>query len=158
MSGIGTMAPVARSARRKRLNTVVLAVLAPLALWALVEYAFGFDLRSPAFENGEVADVGAANVVVAALIGSALGWATLELLERLTVSAPKLWLVGALVVLVVSLGGPLGGSGIAAANRAVLAAMHVLVAGVLAVGLYRSAVARRLEWVDTGNASSRRKG
>ncbi len=63
---------------RTRLTTIVLAVLAPLAVWARAEHAFGLDLRSPALGDGEVADVGAGNVVVAALIGSALGWATLE--------------------------------------------------------------------------------
>ncbi len=145
MSSISTFASVGNSARRTRLATVALAVLAPLALWALAEYALGFDLRSPAFGEGDVADIGAANVLVAALIGSIGGWATLELLERMTQRAPKVWLAGALVALVVSLGGPLSGTGIGAANRAVLAAMHVLVAGVLVVGLYRSAVARTRE-------------
>lgn len=154
MSNIGTVASVRASARWTRLSTVALAVLAPLALWALAESAFGLDLRSPAFGDAESSDIGAGNVIFAALIGSVAAWAALALLERVTVHAPRIWATGALVVLLVSLGGPLGGTDIEGAGRAVLAAMHVLVAGILIVGLYRSAVERAPR---TGAASTRRQ-
>lgn len=154
MSNIGTAASVRASARRTRLSTVALAVLAPLVLWALAELAFDLDLRSPAFGDAESSDIGAGNVLVAALIGSLVGWAALALLERVTVHAPRIWVAGALVLLVVSLGGPLGGTDIGATSRAVLAAMHVLVAGILIAGLYRSAVGQA---THTGAASAGRQ-
>jgi hypothetical protein len=130
------------ASRRVRLATVVLAVVAPLALWALVEFGFDLDLRSPAFGDGDTADVGAGNVAIAAGIGSLLAWASLALLERVTWRAPKVWLACAIVALLVSFGGPLGGSGISWGNRVVLTSMHVLVAAVLIVGFYRSSPRR----------------
>lgn len=131
------------STSRTRATVVALAVLAPLALWTVVELLIGLELRSPAFGDGEVADVGVANVLFAALVGATLALGLLALLERLTPRGPRIWLTLALAALVVSLGGPLGGTGIDADNRAVLAAMHVLVGGILIVGLYRSALAHR---------------
>ena len=128
--------------RRARLATAAVASTAALVLWAIVEYGFGLDLRSPAFGSGEVADVGAAHVLVASLAGSLLGWASLATLERLSARAARLWAAGAVVALLVSLGGPLGGTGIGAGNRAVLAAMHVVVAVIAIAGLYRTSPRR----------------
>lgn len=127
-----------KARRRARVLTVALTMLAALALWVIVEYGFGLDLRSPAFGAGGSADIGAVNVLIAALIGSAAGWALLAVLERFTARARKLWTAGAIVALLVSLGGPFGGTGITASNRLVLALMHVVVAGVVIAGLYRS--------------------
>lgn len=138
MSAVGFVSVETIGRRRWRLVIVALAVVAPLALWAIVEYGFALDLRSPAFGDGETVDVGAAQVVVAALIGSVLGWASLASLERLTTRAAKLWASGALVALLISLGGPLGGSGIGWTNRAVLVAMHILVTLVLVFGFSRT--------------------
>lgn len=134
-----SVAATTRSRRGLRAGTVALAVLAPLVLWAIVEYAFGLDLRSPAFGDGQTADVGAVHVVVAALAGALAGLASLAFLERVTARAKGLWTAGGIVALLVSLGGPLGGSGVGTVNRGVLAAMHVVVALVLIVGFTRAA-------------------
>ena len=132
----------ASARRRARVAVAASAVATTLALWAIVEYGFDLDLRSPAFGDGDTADVGAAQIAVAAAIGSLLGWVSLALLERLTARAPKLWAIAAVAALLVSLGGPLGGSGVSGDLHAVLVSMHLLVAAVLLVGLYRTSPRR----------------
>jgi len=123
----------------RRLATVTGAVLAAEALWALIDPVFGFDLRTPAFEGArEPSDVSFLAVAVAGGAAALAGWGLLALLERTTRRARRWWLAIAAVVLIVSLGGPLSGTGITAANRAALVGLHVAVAAVLVPGLYRT--------------------
>jgi Family of unknown function (DUF6069) len=139
-------APVYRSGRvrrRARLATVATGVGVALAFWALGTYGFGLDVRSPAFGDGSTGDVGAAQVLIAAIVGSLLGWASLSLLERFTVRAAKLWSASASLALLVSLGAPFRGSGVGWESRAVLATMHILVAVVLIAGLFRTSPRER---------------
>ena len=65
--------------------------------------------------------------------------ALLAALERFTVRGPRLWVALATVALLLSLGAPFSGSGVTTSNRIALAAMHVLVGGIVIGGLYRSA-------------------
>ncbi len=124
--------------RRARVLTTVVGVLSALVIWAIAEYGFDLDLHSPAFNGGDPADVGAVQVVGAALVGSLAGWALLALLEHVTSRAVSWWVVVAIIGLLVSLGGPLGGSGITASNRWTLALMHVVVGAVVIIGFARS--------------------
>jgi len=131
--------------RRFRLLAVAGAVMAALGLWATVELGFGLDLRSPgeAFGGtGGTSDVGPLQVIIASGIGSLTGWALLALLERFSARARAVWVVIALLALLASLGGPLGGTGVTAANRAVLVCMHLLVAAIVIPSFYLSSPAR----------------
>ncbi len=128
--------------RKARLGAVVAAALAALTIWAIVEGGFGTDLRAPATGNAAPADIGPLTVVTASAVASLAGWALLALLERFTARARRVWAVVALMVLVVSLGGALGGTGITTANRISLALMHIVVAAVLIPLLHRTSPSR----------------
>jgi peptidoglycan/LPS O-acetylase OafA/YrhL len=67
------------------------------------------------------------------------GWALLAALERLTPQARGAWTLVALVILALSLAGPLGGGTTTAAKTA-LACMHLAAAAVLIPILARSVV------------------
>ncbi len=126
--------------KRSRAVAVASALLAALAVWFVAEVAFGLDLRRPAGSVGQATeDIDAVHVAFAAAVGSLAGWALLAILERFTSRARRAWTAIAVVALLVSLGGPLSGSGISTANRAVLVLMHVLVAAVVIPALGRTA-------------------
>lgn len=128
--------------QKARLVTVALAALGAVAVWAIAELGLGIDLRSPVFPDGSQHDVDVQRVLVVAVVGSLVGWALLAALERFTVRGPRLWVALATVALLLSLGGPFGGSGITTSNRIALAAMHVVVGGIVIGGLYRSSPRR----------------
>ncbi len=117
---------------------VAAAVLAAAAVGSVVDPILGLDLRSPANGGRESMDVGPLLIVLAAAIASFVGWAALALLERLTSRARVVWAVGASLLLLASLGGPLSGTGVTAANRAALAVLHLAVGAVLIPGLVRT--------------------
>ena len=142
MSTITSTSRVAARARwRVRALAAVGATAAALAVWALAK-AFGGDLHQPSFANGASQQLSAGTVIAAALIGSALGWAVIGLLERWTDHPRRIWAVGAPVALLVSLGAPLSGHGISAGNRLSLILMHIAVAGVVIPLYHRTAVER----------------
>ena len=133
----------ARARRWLRLLTVSGAVGAALGLWAIIELGFGFDLRGPAFGGGNgTSDVGPLQVIIASGVGSLAGWALLAFLERFTRAGAAWWVAIALLALLASLGGPLGGTGITVGNRVALASMHLLVAAIVIPSLYLSSPAR----------------
>lgn len=133
-------APVA--AQRKtlsRLTAVGAAVLAALAVWAAFEPLGGIELRAPApGGTGRTHDVGPLTVLMPSLLASLAGWGLLAVLERFVRRARTVWTVVAIVVLALSLGGPLSATGISALNQAALAAMHVAVAAALIPLLVRT--------------------
>lgn len=103
-------ATASRDARRKaRLGAVAAAAAGPLVIWAIAEGGFGTDLRAPATGNALAADIGPVSVVTASAVASLAGWALLAILERVTARARTVWAAVAVLVLVVSLGGALGG-------------------------------------------------
>jgi hypothetical protein len=131
--------PEMRTGRtRARLVAVAGAVSAALAVWVVVEVIAGVDLRAPAPGGGGTHDVGPLTVVVPSLVAASAGWALLAGLERFTRRARAIWAPVAIVVLVLSLGGPLPATGISTANQVALAAMHVAVAVTLIPLLMRS--------------------
>lgn len=142
-SGTSDPAVPARSRRKARLAAVGLAVLAAVVLWAIAEIVFGIDLQSPASPGQPGFDIGPAIVAATAAVASLAGWGLLAVLERVTARARTVWTVAAVVVLLASFGGPLSGTGITAANRAVLALLHLAVGAVLISGLSRTAAASR---------------
>jgi hypothetical protein len=125
--------------RRARLLVVVGAVMAALVVWAVAELGFGLHLRLPA--NGSQAswDVNAVVVVATSGVAALAAWGLLALLERLTAHPRAAWTTIAVLALLISLGGPLSGTGITTANRVALALMHLAVAAVLIPLLPRTA-------------------
>lgn len=125
----------ARERGRARLTAVVIAVLAPLAIWTVAEVVFHIHVRAP---EGFGGDIGAQNVILASAFLSLAGWGLLALLERLTARARSVWMTIAVATLLLSLVTPLSGTGITPANRAVLELMHLAVGAVLIPALYRT--------------------
>lgn len=133
---------------RIRLLVVAVAALAAVAVWAVAEFVAGTDLRAPAFDGSSgTTDLALGQVLASAVLAALAGWGSLALLERLTRRARPLWIALAAVAFVVSLGGPMSGTGVSMANRWWLLAMHVAVAAVLVPGL--PSARRRQPVLDT---------
>ncbi|HUZ77844.1 MAG TPA: DUF6069 family protein [Chloroflexota bacterium] len=127
------------SERRKRRALAVMAgVLAAETVWLVSELAFGVHPRMPAGNGHALAEIGPVTVAVASAVLSLLGWGVLALLERVTSHARGIWRVMAPLALIASLGMPLSGTGVTAANRVVLVLMHLVVAAIVVPLLYRT--------------------
>src|SRR5262249_50933280 len=103
----------------------------------VAELVLGVPLRAPE-GFGASGDIDALNVATVSALASVIAWGSLAVLERLTPRAGRVWLVGALLLLVLSLATPLSGTGVTTANRIVLLSMHLAVAAVLIPTLYRT--------------------
>jgi ribose/xylose/arabinose/galactoside ABC-type transport system permease subunit len=126
-----TVPAVRRRARTRRALTVAGAAAAALAVWASTRSIGGTEL---AVRSGDsVREIGPAAVVLTALLAGLAGWGLLAWFERAIRRPYRAWRLVAVAVFVVSLAGPLGGTGTGA--RLALAAMHLVVAAVLVVGL-----------------------
>lgn len=134
----GTRSPVPDARRRVPRWSVPLAAAAVAAVVLLVGTAAGVDVA--AHSGAATRTVGLVDVVVAGLVVGLVGWGVRALLARLRRDTPargeRAWLVTCAVVLLVSMLGPLGGIG--AGSVAVLAAEHVAVGAVVALGLRRA--------------------
>jgi hypothetical protein len=122
-----------------RLVAVALGVLAAVAVWIVSEQVLGVDVREPAFGAEAPKAIGAGQVVVASVVAGLAAWLALAILERLTRHARTAWVVLASVVLALSLGAPLSGSGIDGGSRLVLVMLHLTVGLLLIVLLARTA-------------------
>ncbi|MFR9779146.1 DUF6069 family protein [Micromonospora sp. MS34] len=130
-------APTARPGRRRRRSLAVLAATAAtLVVWIVAVPLAGVDLV--ARTGGAEQTVTPVAVGVATLVVSLAGWGLLALLERFTARARAAWTVVALMVLLVSLLGPLGG-GVGAAATLTLVGMHLAAGAVLIPLLARTA-------------------
>jgi hypothetical protein len=108
-----------------------------------VQQQLGIDVQEPPRGgSGPIRDLAAGNVVFASALASLAGWALLAVLERVTTRARTIWTSIAVVVAVLSLGGPLTAAAVTTASRAVLAALHVVVAAVLIPLLARTSPSR----------------
>lgn len=123
-----------RAARRRiRAVTVLAAMVAALLGWAVLDSLAGVELTVRTGAGGTVQAVGPAAAMVAALVSGLTGWALLALLERCSAEARSIWTVTPVLVLLVSLLGTSAATSTAA--TAGLASLHLLVGGVLIVGL-----------------------
>jgi hypothetical protein len=123
-----------------RAATVLIAAAGALLVWSVADPLAGVDLTVGTGSSARVIGPGAV-ALVSALAGlAAVGLAVV--LGRLTTRARPIWFTVAVVVLVVSLTGPLGADTLAAGLA--LAAMHLVVGATLIVGVGRTVSARRL--------------
>lgn len=128
-----------RSRKSRRAAAVVAAVVAAVAVWLLIEVAIGVDLQAPAFEGSQQGfDVGSLEVVMTSALASLAAWVLLGLLERWSRRPGPVWTWIAIGAFVVSLSGPMSGTGIPTPHRWLLALLHVVVAAVLIPLLYRT--------------------
>ena len=137
----GTVAPTAT--RNRRPIAIVAAVVAAAAGWVLIEGIGGVDLHAPAFDGATTTqDIGLGSVVLTSLVASLTAWGLLAVLERYSVRPRRIWTILVAAGLVLSLGGPMSGTGIDSTNRGLLALLHLIVAAVLIPLLYRTATTR----------------
>ena len=111
---------------------------AAVLAWAVAVPVLGVDLRVGT--EGAATAVGPGSIVAAAVLAGLLGWALLALLVRSVARAGTVWRAVAVVVLLLSLGGPLA-MGVGTASVVVLLTLHAVVAAVL-VPLLPAAVRR----------------
>ncbi|GAA1539690.1 hypothetical protein GCM10009827_068730 [Dactylosporangium maewongense] len=112
--------------------------IAGAAVLALIVY---FIARSAAGDlvvksGGSEQTVSAVAVVATVVIAGLLGWGLLALLERFTAKGRTIWTVIAVVFLVLSLLGPLGGTD--AGTKVSLALLHLLVGAVIITAFTRT--------------------
>lgn len=120
--------------RPRRLLTVLAAGAAGVSLWAFAVPLLGVELAARP-GGGAVMPIGVLAVVVTSLLTGLAGWLSLALLERWTTRARLIWRVVAVVVLVLSLLGPL--SAVTLPATVVLLGLHVVVGAILIAGLPR---------------------
>lgn len=114
------------------------AVAGTAAVWLVAHAGFSVDVQAES--GGTVQTVGLPAVVVATLVAGLAAWGLLAVLERRAAKPARLFVIIALVALVLSMGGPLGGR--TGAAKAVLVSLHLMAALILVPGLARTAVPR----------------
>ncbi|WP_436531390.1 DUF6069 family protein [Actinoplanes sp. HUAS TT8] len=115
-----------------RLITVAAGVAGALLLWAVNDPWAGIDLAVR--QGSSVQHIGPAAVAIAALLSGLAAWALLALLERTTGNPVRVYRIITIVILLISLAGPLG-SGIGTSTKLVLLGMHLTVGAALILGL-----------------------
>ena len=122
---------------RRGVTSTLAALGLALVVWVSTR-ALGVDIASPEMGTNPVAPIGVGHVLLASVAAALAGWAGLAVMERMVpVRARIVWLIGASLVLIASLGAPLSGAGITASTRVALVAMHLVVGGALIAGLPR---------------------
>jgi lysylphosphatidylglycerol synthetase-like protein (DUF2156 family) len=119
-----------------RALAVLGATAAALAVWSVAVPLAGTELTVRM--NGMTQSVEPGAVMTASLLAGLAGWALLAALERFGRRPRRTWTVMAVLVLVLSLAGPLG-NGVHTATTIALAGMHLAVGAVLIPALRRSA-------------------
>jgi hypothetical protein len=128
-----------RSLRAERLLIVAAATAASSLVWLVAMAPLGIELSQPGFGTQPPQALPIWWVAGITVLAGLAGWSALVVIERFTSRPAVVWLAVSLVALIVSLGGPTSGEGVTAANRLVLAAMHLTAGAVLIPNFYRSA-------------------
>lgn len=118
---------------KRRLVVVIAAVLAALVVFLIADLAMDGGVRTPAMESTgqEAIDLNPGTVILVSALVSLLGWTLLAALERFTSKARMIWTIAAVLVLVLSLGGPLSGTDTTTGSRVSLVLIHLAVGAVL---------------------------
>jgi Family of unknown function (DUF6069) len=118
--------------RTGRAITVAAGTVGALLLWVVNDPWAGIDLAVR--QNDATRHIGPLAVVMTALIAGLAAWGLLALLERSVGHPTRTFRIITLIVLVLSLAGPLG-SGVGTSSRLVLLGMHLTVGAALIIGL-----------------------
>lgn len=129
--------------RRRRIITVAVAVVLGLIGWTIASPVLGVPMRVRVTPDAPVIEVNIFSVLIAGLLVGLIGAGLLALLERFTTRARLVWTIAAVVVLLVSLAGPLGG--VKPSTVVALICLHLLVGGVLIVGFGRTVAEEHTE-------------
>jgi hypothetical protein len=113
-----------------RAITVASGTAGALLQWSVATWG-GIDLTVR--QDGTVQQVGAGAVVTAALVAGTAAWALLALLERTVRRPVRTFRIIASAVLLLSLAGPLAGTGVG--SRLALLGLHLAVGIALIIGL-----------------------
>ena len=123
----------------RRVLAVIIAVVAGVLAWFLVEEVGGVDLAGPGMSGRPPIDITAVPVGISALVATLVGWGLLALIERRARNPRRTWTVVVVILAVLSLGAPFSGSGIETSRRLSLALLHVVVAVVFIPLMARTA-------------------
>jgi len=128
---VGVIAPRARLAADGAVALV--AAAAATLVWACARIS---DLHLEVRSGSGTMDVTAASVIITTLLVAAAGAGLLRVLERRTTRGLRVWTIVAVTVWALSFSGPL--SATRPSTGLVLAGLHLLVGGVIVVGLRRT--------------------
>jgi hypothetical protein len=128
---VRTTSPV--GGRRDDVLVALAAAGMGAVVWVGATQAAGVDLTVGSGSGAH--GVGLVSVVVTALVVAVAGGGLLRVLERRTPRGRRIWTAVAVAVWVLSFAGPLGARH--ASGGLVLAGLHLLVGGVVIVGLRR---------------------
>jgi hypothetical protein len=143
-TSLSTATPSAWGRRIERSLAVAASAAAAAFVWLAASAGLGLDLAQPGFGSQPPQPLPLWWVTSVTVLAGVAGWGALTLIERMSGRPAVLWLAASAGALVLSLGGPFSGEGIAMTNRVALAAMHLAAGAVLIVLFYRSA-RRRME-------------
>lgn len=130
-----TQVPIASkssSRRLKRTAIVVEAAVIAMLFWAAAVPLAGVELQVTT--GGAAQTVGPVQILIVALLAGTAAWAVLAVVEKLSRKPRRLWFPVAATVGVASLAGPLFSAGSTIAML-VLLGLHIVVGGILALGL-----------------------
>lgn len=130
-----TQSPIATksgSGRRKRAAIVVEAAVAAVLFWAAAVPLAGVELQVAT--GGTAQTIGPVQILIVALLAGAAAWTALAVVEKTSRKPLRIWFPLAAAFGVASLAGPLFSAGSTAAMLALLG-LHIVVGGILTVGL-----------------------
>jgi hypothetical protein len=118
--------------RTGRAFTVAAGAVGPLLLWAVNDPWAGLDIAVR--QGATTRHIGPVAVVLTGLVAGLAAWGLLAVLERTVRRPARTFRIVALVVLVLSLTGPVSG-GVGTGSRLALLGMHLTVGAALIIGL-----------------------
>lgn len=132
---------VGAGARGNRLNralAVLGSVAATLAVWAVAVPLAGVGLVVRVGSGSATQEIGPAMVAIVSVLVGLAGWGLLAVLEHFTTRPRGIWIAIAVIVLLLSLSGPLS-AGETVGSKVALTAMHLVAALILIPLFARSA-------------------
>lgn len=124
--------PARTGGRWKRRLAVVAGAAVAGAAVALVASFVVDPLQTPGQGGQAPMELNAIWALIVGAVASLAGWGLLAVLERFApAKAHLIWRIVAVVVLLLSLGGPMGGTGVTTGSRVALIFMHLAVGAVL---------------------------
>jgi hypothetical protein len=115
------------STSTRRALAVVTAVVGTVVVWLIGRQLVGGALEVESGGNRQTVTV--VSVIVASVLAGLVGWGLLAILERVTSKARTIWLAIAVVFLLISLLGPLGG--VTPGTKITLILLHLAAAGAI---------------------------